>query len=114
MYRTQHDELFAAIRTGQVINDCYNMAKSSMVAIMGRMAAYTGQRVTWEEAINSDEVLIPDSIAWGEIPNSGVRRSEEHTSELQSRGHLVCRLLLEKKNKRTASVVKNTAREIRM
>src|SRR5690625_6274600 len=48
------------------------MAKSSMVAIMGRMAAYTGQRVTWEEAINSDEVLIPDSIAWGEIPNSGV------------------------------------------
>src|SRR5437870_10969666 len=29
------------------------------------------------------------------------RRSEEHTSELQSRGHLVCRLLLEKKNKQT-------------
>src|SRR5215208_8084212 len=28
---------------------------------------------------------------------SGTRRSEEHTSELQSRGHLVCRLLLEKK-----------------
>src|SRR5207253_7973643 len=28
-------------------------------------------------------------------------RSEEHTSELQSRGHLVCRLLLEKKNKQT-------------
>src|SRR5437660_2269444 len=28
-----------------------------------------------------------------------LRRSEEHTSELQSRGHLVCRLLLEKKNK---------------
>src|SRR5690625_7133800 len=72
MYQTQHDELFAVIRTGQVINDGYNMAKSSMVAIMGRMAAYTGQRVTWEEAINSDEVLIPDSIAWGEIPNSGV------------------------------------------
>src|SRR5207253_6868356 len=35
----------------------------------------------------------------GSLPalNSGVRRSEEHTSELQSRGHLVCRLLLEKK-----------------
>src|SRR5690625_5749625 len=30
--------------------------------------------------------------------NSGTPRSEEHTSELQSRGHLVCRLLLEKKN----------------
>src|SRR5690625_6434142 len=33
----------------------------------------------------------------GQVP--GVRRSEEHTSELQSRGHLVCRLLLEKKKK---------------
>src|SRR5437660_12751113 len=30
-------------------------------------------------------------------------RSEEHTSELQSRGHLVCRLLLEKKNKKSTS-----------
>src|SRR5690625_6034916 len=37
----------------------------------------------------------PYAFAW-----IGVRRSEEHTSELQSRGHLVCRLLLEKKNKK--------------
>src|SRR5690625_5599015 len=35
-----------------------------------------------------------------------VRRSEEHTSELQSRGHLVCRLLLEKKNIHVHEVVK--------
>src|SRR5690625_6911176 len=34
-------------------------------------------------------------------PAGGERRSEEHTSELQSRGHLVCRLLLEKKKKNT-------------
>src|SRR5690625_6609585 len=33
--------------------------------------------------------------------DDGLYRSEEHTSELQSRGHLVCRLLLEKKNIRT-------------
>src|SRR5207253_10392165 len=33
-------------------------------------------------------------------PRAGVQRSEEHTSELQSRGHLVCRLLLEKKKKK--------------
>src|SRR5690625_6133327 len=32
-------------------------------------------------------------------------RSEEHTSELQSRGHLVCRLLLEKKKKRRANLL---------
>src|SRR5690625_6642200 len=33
-------------------------------------------------------------------PVAGYLRSEEHTSELQSRGHLVCRLLLEKKKKK--------------
>src|SRR5690625_6888666 len=39
--------------------------------------------------------------AWREGVGMARRRSEEHTSELQSRGHLVCRLLLEKKKKRT-------------
>src|SRR5690625_6763381 len=36
-------------------------------------------------------------------------RSEEHTSELQSRGHLVCRLLLEKKNIPTRTLINNRA-----
>src|SRR5687768_18130860 len=39
----------------------------------------------------------------GEVPNVTRERSEEHTSELQSRLHLVCRLLLEKKKYTTAS-----------
>src|SRR5207253_5716628 len=39
-------------------------------------------------------------LATGAVLTSGTNRSEEHTSELQSRGHLVCRLLLEKKKKR--------------
>src|SRR5207253_9462271 len=42
---------------------------------------------------------------YGSIRSRGLsldwKRSEEHTSELQSRGHLVCRLLLEKKKKKT-------------
>src|SRR5690625_6175229 len=40
------------------------------------------------------------------------RRSEEHTSELQSRGHLVCRLLLEKKNLQEASAVTDVLKEL--
>src|SRR5437660_4479902 len=36
----------------------------------------------------------------GDTPREALLRSEEHTSELQSRGHLVCRLLLEKKKKK--------------
>src|SRR3989441_5410425 len=37
----------------------------------------------------------------GDVPGRGARRSEEHTSELQSLAYLVCRLLLEKKKKKT-------------
>jgi hypothetical protein len=40
-----------------------------MLAIMGRMAAYTGQEVTWDQALNSQEKLIPDHIDWnGALP----------------------------------------------
>src|SRR5439155_9191181 len=39
-------------------------------------------------------------------------RSEEHTSELQSRGHLVCRLLLEKKKKKKTKIKKKKKKKI--
>src|SRR3712207_5147466 len=47
------------------------------------------------------QVLVP-TLAPGDITSTCCTRSEEHTSELQSRQYLVCRLLLEKKKKRTA------------
>ncbi|QEC54119.1 Gfo/Idh/MocA family oxidoreductase [Anseongella ginsenosidimutans] len=68
MYQTEHDELFASIRQGKPINDGEYMAHSSMLAIMGRMAAYTGRRITWEEAINSTEVLGTDVQGWKQEP----------------------------------------------
>jgi myo-inositol 2-dehydrogenase / D-chiro-inositol 1-dehydrogenase len=34
------------------------------MAIMGRMAAYTGQEITWEQALNSQEKLVPDQLDW--------------------------------------------------
>ena len=64
MYQVEHDELFASIRAGKPINDGEWMAHSTMMAIMGRMAAHTGQVVTWEQAINSQESLVPDNISW--------------------------------------------------
>ncbi|MEP7029237.1 MAG: hypothetical protein ABI960_11635, partial [Candidatus Eisenbacteria bacterium] len=39
---------------------------STLLAIMGRMAAYTGQPVTWDQALNSTESLAPKAYAWGE------------------------------------------------
>ncbi|MBI5384517.1 MAG: Gfo/Idh/MocA family oxidoreductase [Verrucomicrobia bacterium] len=64
MYQVEHDELFASIRSGKPINDGAWMAQSSLVAIMGRMAAYTGQEVTWEQAMNSQWKLVPDNLTW--------------------------------------------------
>src|SRR5690554_7287800 len=56
-----------------------------------------------EQEMEKDELSIDDYIRDDDIPayklqSRNYSRSEEHTSELQSRPHLVCRLLLEKKN----------------
>jgi myo-inositol 2-dehydrogenase/D-chiro-inositol 1-dehydrogenase len=64
MYQIEHNELFASIRSGQPINDGEWMAHSTLMAIMGRMAAYTGQEITWEQAANSQEKLVPDQLDW--------------------------------------------------
>ncbi len=60
----EHDELFAGIRAGKPINDGVWMAHSTLLAIMGRMAAYTGQEITWEQALNSEEKLAPEIRDW--------------------------------------------------
>ena len=69
MYQAEHDALFASIRQSKPINDGDRMATSTMLAIMGRMAAYTGQLVTWEQAMNSQERLFPEQLDWkGSMP----------------------------------------------
>jgi hypothetical protein len=40
------------------------MAHSTLMAIMGRMAAYTGKEISWTEALNSEEQLVPDDLTW--------------------------------------------------
>ncbi len=59
MYQVEHNELFASIRKGEPINDGDWMARSTLLGIMGRMASYTGQAITWEMALNSKEDLSP-------------------------------------------------------
>ena len=68
MYQQEHDELFRSIRDGKPMNDGRFMANSTMIAILGRMAAYTGQSVSWEMAINSQESLVPRQLEWGPMP----------------------------------------------
>ena len=66
MYQTEHDEFFASIRNGKPMNDGEWMANSTLLAILGRMVAYTGQTITWEQALHSNEVLGPktDDYSW--------------------------------------------------
>ena len=61
-YQVEHDELFDSIRKGKPINAGDRVANSAMMAIMGRMAGYTGQVVTWEQAIKSKEDLFPKEL----------------------------------------------------
>lgn len=66
MYQNEHDTLFASIRKGEPFHDGIMMANSTMLAIWGRMAAYTGQTLTLEEAMNSNEVMGPkiEEYSW--------------------------------------------------
>jgi len=68
IYQIEHDRLFASIRSAEPENDGEYMSKSTLLAIMGRMATYTGGVVTWEQAMNSQVDLTPEKYAWGDAP----------------------------------------------
>ena len=63
----EHVEMFASIRKGEPINNGDRMVNSTMIAILGRMAAYTGKVITWEQAMSSQENLLPEKLEWGPI-----------------------------------------------
>ncbi|MBM3982842.1 MAG: Gfo/Idh/MocA family oxidoreductase [Planctomycetes bacterium] len=67
MYQVEHDELFAGIRAGKLINDGENAAHSTLMAIMAREAAYTGKRLTWKQLMASNQNIAPAKYEWGEI-----------------------------------------------
>ena len=77
-YVQEHVDLVKAIRTGKTFNELENTAISTMVAIMGRISAYTGKETTWDEMMNSDLKLGPKVFAFGpvdvpkEVPVAGL------------------------------------------
>lgn len=77
-YQVEHDRLFAAIRNGEVISDAENGAKSTMTAIIGRMATYSGQVITWEAAMNSNHILMPEEINWDSVPPTQPMKNGEY------------------------------------
>ncbi|MCU0959383.1 MAG: Gfo/Idh/MocA family oxidoreductase [Pirellulaceae bacterium] len=68
MYDYEHAELFRAIRSGKPINNGRYMSLSTMMAIAGREACYTGQMIDFEEALRADMRLGPEKYEWGDVP----------------------------------------------
>jgi myo-inositol 2-dehydrogenase / D-chiro-inositol 1-dehydrogenase len=67
-YVQEHINLVNGIRTGYIVNDAEAQVNSTLIAIMGRISAYTGKDVTWDEVLNSDLYLGPKTYAFGPIP----------------------------------------------
>jgi len=68
-YQVEHDELFAAINAGKYkYADAENGAIATMSAIMGRMATYSGQEISWDDALKSELSLMPTTFAWDAEP----------------------------------------------
>ncbi len=64
-YQVEHDKLFAAVANGEYkYDDAENGAKSTMTAILGRMATYSGKMLSWDDAINSKMELVPPDFDW--------------------------------------------------
>ena len=72
-YKQEHKDLIDSIRSGKPIVELRQMADSSLVAVMGRMAAYTGQKVIWKFAADESQLdLFPKDLTWqSSLPTVG-------------------------------------------
>ena len=66
MYDVEHQHLFKSIRDGKPINDGQYMSYSTMMAIMGREASYTGQKIKWSALMESEQTLGPKKLEFGD------------------------------------------------
>jgi predicted dehydrogenase len=76
MYLEQQIVLSRAIRNHEALNEGERLAMTTLVAIMGRTAAYTGREITWDEMLKSRERLVPESIEWNNGAAPIARRAQ--------------------------------------
>jgi predicted dehydrogenase len=67
-YVVEHADLVASIRAGKPLAEGEYGALSTMTAIFGRMATYSGRLLTWDQAIHSNVSLAPESYSWDALP----------------------------------------------
>jgi predicted dehydrogenase len=66
-YVREHTDLIASIRAGRPLNEGRQVAESTLTAIMGREAAYTGQVIAWDELLASPQDLTPPGLGFGPL-----------------------------------------------
>jgi myo-inositol 2-dehydrogenase / D-chiro-inositol 1-dehydrogenase len=67
-WQAEHYPFFEAIRKNKDYNEAERGAMSTMTAILGRMATYSGKIIEFDKALNSELVLAPDNISWDAKP----------------------------------------------
>jgi myo-inositol 2-dehydrogenase / D-chiro-inositol 1-dehydrogenase len=68
-YIQEHRDLIASLESGKVLNEGQQVAETTLASIMGRLSAYTGKLVTWEQAMASQEDTFPKGeLAFGPMP----------------------------------------------
>ena len=66
-YVQEHTDLIASIRRGTPLNEGRRVAESTLTAIMGREAAYTGGEIVWDELLNAQQSLMPENLDFGPL-----------------------------------------------
>jgi predicted dehydrogenase len=66
-YVQEHIDLIKSIRDGKPLNEGRQIAESTLTAIMGRLSAYTGQEVTWDQMVALPLDLMPEKIEFGTL-----------------------------------------------
>ena len=85
-YVQEHTDLIQSIRDNKPLNEAEQIAHSTMTAIMGREACYSGKEITWEEIMNSPQSLVPDSFAFSPHPVPAV--PVPGVTEIDRNGHM--------------------------
>ena len=88
-YVQEHADLITSIRENNPLNEAREVAYSTLTAVMGREACYTGQEVTWESVMNSSQSLVPETFAFtsmpvAPVPVPGVTQVERGYGEVAS------------------------------
>ncbi len=64
----EHANLMTSIRKGDPLNCAQDVAESTLTAIIGREACYSGREITWDDALKSETRLGPDPVEFGDYP----------------------------------------------